>query len=95
MVEGRTFVFNDVLNIIYGYMVPGQMVKDHLNNQRGNPLSPLQGLLFFISSKGSFICTIQHTGYHLAQPLLYHLWSTGWNEKKLNGSTIRDGSGDP
>ena len=40
------------------------MVKDHLNNEGGNPLSPLHGLLFPISSKGSFIYIIPQTGYH-------------------------------
>ena len=34
------------------------MVKDHSDSERGNPLSSLHGLLFVISSKGSFICTI-------------------------------------
>ena len=33
------------------------MVKDHSDSERGNPLPP-HGLLFPISSKGSFICTI-------------------------------------
>ena len=32
------------------------MVKDHSDIERGNPLPP-HGLLFPISSKGSFICT--------------------------------------
>ena len=39
----------------------GQMVKDHSDSERGNPLPPY-GLLFLISSKGSFICTIPQTG---------------------------------
>ena len=30
------------------------MVKDHADSERGNPLPPLHGLLFPISSKGSF-----------------------------------------
>ena len=30
------------------------MVKDHSDSERGNPLLPLHGLLFPISSKGSF-----------------------------------------
>ena len=30
----------------------GHMAKDHFDNQRGNPLPPLHGLLFSISSKG-------------------------------------------
>ena len=33
------------------------MVKDHSDSERGNPLPP-HGLLFPISSKGSFICVI-------------------------------------
>ena len=37
------------------------MVKDHTNSESGNPLPP-HGLLFPISSKGSFICTIPQTG---------------------------------
>ena len=39
----------------------GHMVKDHSDSKRGNPLSP-HGLLFLISSKGSFICTIPQIG---------------------------------
>ena len=34
------------------------MVKDHLDNERGNPLLP-HGLIFPISSKGSFICSVR------------------------------------
>ena len=33
------------------------MVTDHSDSEKGNPLPP-HGLLFPISSKGSFICTI-------------------------------------
>ena len=39
----------------------GHMVTDHSDSERGN-LRPPHGLLFPISSKGSFICTIPHTG---------------------------------
>ena len=45
---------------------------------RGNPLPP-HGLLFPISSKGSFICTITQTGYQIPWQLLHQLWTTGWN----------------
>ena len=45
-------------HLIYGYMASGHMVKDHSNNERGNPLQPLYGLFISISSKGYFICTI-------------------------------------
>ena len=71
------------------------MVKDHSDSERGNLLLPLHGLFFFISSKGSFICTIPQTGEHIRWPLLHQSWSTGWNEKKLNGSTMRDRSNNP
>ena len=37
----------------YGYMV-SDMVKDHSDSEKGNPLPPHR-LLFLISSKGSFI----------------------------------------
>ena len=56
------------------------MVKDYSDSERGNLLLP-HGLLFLISSKGSFICTIPQTGYNIPQPLLHQSWSTGWNEK--------------
>ena len=36
------------------------MVKDHSDSERGNPLLP-HGLLFLISSKGSFIYIISQT----------------------------------
>ena len=39
----------------------GHMVKDHSDTESGNPLPP-HGLLFSISSKGSFICIIPQTG---------------------------------
>ena len=54
------------------------MVKDHSDSERENPLLLLRGLLFPISSKGSFICTIPQTGQHILQPLLQHWWSTNF-----------------
>ena len=54
-------LFNDTLNSLIWLYGVGHMVKDHLVNKTGNPLPPLHGLLFSISSKGSFICTIPHT----------------------------------
>ena len=56
--EGRSVLFNDALNTFYLRLYGvGHMVKDHSDSERGNPLPP-HGLLFPISSKGSFICTI-------------------------------------
>ena len=43
-------------HFIYGYMA-SDMIKDHSDSERGNPLPPHK-LLFPINSKGSFICTI-------------------------------------
>ena len=43
------------------YGVGHNMVKDHSDSERENPLPP-HVLLFPINSKGSFICTIPQTG---------------------------------
>ena len=59
--EGN-ILFNDTLNTFYLWLYGiGHMVKNHLDSERGNPLQP-HGLLFPISSKGSFICTMSQTG---------------------------------
>ena len=55
--EGRNALFNDTLNT-FGV---GHMIKNHSDSERGNLLPP-HGLLFPISSKGSFICIIPQTG---------------------------------
>ena len=74
----------------------GHMAKDHSISERGNPMSLLHGLLFSISRKCSFICTIPQTGGHIPRPLLYQSWSTVLNGKQLNGSTcMRIRSYDP
>ena len=76
--EGNV-LFNDALNTfflqLYGVR---HMVKDHSDSERGNPLLP-HGLLFPISSKGSFICIIPQTGQYIPRPLLHQSLSTGWN----------------
>ena len=62
--EGRKemFLFNDALNIFYLQLYGiKHMVKNHSDSKRGNPLLS-HGLLFLISSKGSFICIIPQTG---------------------------------
>ena len=59
--EGNV-LFNDALNTFYLRLYGVRhIVKDHSDSDRGNPLPPY-GLLFPISSKGSFICTIPQTG---------------------------------
>ena len=78
--EGNV-LFNDALSTFYLQLYGvGHMVKYHSDSQRGNPLLP-HGLLFPINRKGSFICTIPQTGWHIPWPLLHQSWSTGWNEK--------------
>ena len=55
-------LFNDALNTFYLRLYGvGHMVKYHSDSERENPLPP-HGLLFPISSKGYFICTIPQTG---------------------------------
>ena len=49
-------LFNDALNTFYLQLYGVRyMVKDHLDSEKGILLSQLHGLLFQISSKGSFI----------------------------------------
>ena len=60
--RGRNVLFNDALNTFYLRLYGVRhMVNDHSDSERGNPLPPHR-LLFPISSKGSFICTIPQTG---------------------------------
>ena len=64
---------------IYGYMA-SDMVKDHSNRKKGNPLLP-HGLLFPINSKGSFICTIPDRIAHttaFVTPVVKH-----WLEREI------------
>ena len=59
--EGNV-LFNDALNTFYLRLYGVKhMVKDHSDSERGNLLPP-HGLLFLISSKGSFIRNIPQTG---------------------------------
>ena len=56
-------LFNDALNTFYLRLYGVRhMVKFHTNSERGNLLPP-HGLLFPISSKGSFICTYHSLCY--------------------------------
>ena len=58
----RNVLFNDALNTFYLRLYGVRhMVNDHFDSEKGNPLPPHR-LLFPISSKGSFICTIPQTG---------------------------------
>ena len=54
----ENILFNDALDTFNLRLYDvGHMVKDHFDSERGNPMPP-HGLLFPISSKGSFICII-------------------------------------
>ena len=58
----RNVLFNDALNTFYLRLYGVRhMVKDHSDSEKENPL-PSHRLLLSINSKGSFICTIPHTG---------------------------------
>ena len=58
----RNVLLNDALNVFYLRLYGiRRIVKDHSDSERGN-LLPSHGLLFPISSKGSFICIIPQTG---------------------------------
>ena len=60
--EEGNVLFNDALNTFYLRLYGAKhMVKHHSDNERENPLAP-HGLLFPISSKGSFICIIPERG---------------------------------
>ena len=60
--EGNV-LFKDTLSTFYLWLYGiGYMVKDHSDSERGNLLSPRHSLLFSISIKESFICTIPETG---------------------------------
>ena len=59
--EGNV-LFNNALKTFYLWLYGVRhTVKDHSDSERGNLLPP-HGLLFPISNKGSFICTIPQTG---------------------------------
>ena len=91
--EGNV-LFNDALNTFYLRLYGVRhMVKDHPDNERGNPLPPHR-LLFPISSKGSFICTIPQT--ELMYTIYIYVYIK-WNSNILNytrvGMTLGVGGG--
>ena len=66
----KNVLFNDALNIFYLLLYSlRHMVKDHSYSERGNLQPSLHRLLFWISSKGSFVYAIPQTTY-------YGLWYT-------------------
>ena len=70
--EGNV-LFNDALNTFYLQLYGVRhMVKDHSDSEIGNPLPP-HGLLFPISSKGSFI---YNASSHRQDDTYHSLWYT-------------------
>ena len=66
-------------HFIHGYMA-SDMVKDHSDSEKGNPLPPHR-LLFPINSKASFICTISDRIAHtmtFVTPVMEH-----WLEREI------------
>ena len=58
----RNVLFSDALNTFYLRLYGVRhMVKDHSDSEKGNLLLPHR-LIFSISSKEYFICTIPQTG---------------------------------
>ena len=92
--EGNV-LFNDALNTFYLRLYGvSHMVKDHSDSEKGNPLPPHR-LLFPISSKGSFICTIPQTGSHttaFVTPVVEH-----WLQREIAQwiHPMKDRSDDP
>ena len=88
--ERKNVLFNDALNTFYLRLYGVRhMVKDHSDSERGNQLPP-HGLLFPISSKGSFICTIPQTAF--VTPVVEH-----WLEREIAQwvHPMKDRSDDP
>ena len=87
--EGNGF-FNDALNTFYLQLYGVRhMVKDHSDSERGNLLPP-HGLLFPISSKGSFICIIPDRMTHttaFVTPVVEH-----WLEREIAQWVHHEGS---
>ena len=81
-------LFNDALNKFYLRLYGVRhMVKDHSDSERGNPL-PIHGLVFPISSKGSFICTFPQTGKHIPRPFFTPVMEH-WLEREIAQWEVR------
>ena len=76
----KKHLYNIRIRVLHGQLKTFVQISAQCPHQRGNPLPP-HWLLFLISSKGSFICIIPQTGYHIPQALLHQSWTIGWNEK--------------
>ena len=89
----RNVLFNDALNTFYLQLYDvRQMVKDHSDSEKGNPLPPHR-LLLSINRKGYFISTdrITHTTAFVT-PVVEH-----WLEREIAQwvHPMKDRSDDP
>ena len=67
-------------HFIYGYMASDIWLRTtHIVTEETRCYH--MGYSFPIDSKGSFICTIPQTRFHIPRPLLHQSWNTGWNVK--------------
>ena len=60
--EGNVYLTKHTTHFIYGYMALDTWFKKPMEIAGDYLLLPLHGLLFWINSKGFFICTIPRTG---------------------------------
>ena len=70
-------------------------IKDHLYSERQTHCHHNMGYFFLLAVRGCFIGTIPKRGQYIPWILLHQLRSTGWIDKNLNGSTMKDRSDDP
>ena len=72
------------------------MVKDHSDREREKKPATTAWATFSDLQQGLFY--IHHPHRHdstMPRPLVHQSWSTVWNEKELNGSTVDDRSDHP
>ena len=62
LTEGMFYLMMHSTHFILQLYGVGHMLKDHSDSERGNAFPQLYGLLFPVSSKGSFKCTIPQAG---------------------------------
>ena len=60
-IHTHTYIHTYIQHTSFYGSMESDVVKNYSDSEYGNPLAPLHGLLFPISSKGSFICTIPGT----------------------------------
>ena len=78
-------LFKDALHKFYlllFYLWPSNTWLRTTSIRRENLLLSLHGLLFPISSKGSFLHTIPSVRKVIPGPMSHQMWITGWNEKQ-------------